>query len=766
MEWFPIVRWIIATALLAGAGAPLAAALFERLPLRGGPFALHVSLMILLVVSFWVGHLRYGWLALLAGLAILGVLSALVYAQGVRPDWRGVQEGYLVFLIGFAGALIFRLPRNTIGPAGGEQFLHYGLLRAVRRSTSFPPEDMWFAGESVNYYYGGHTLVDQLARLSFVEPRIAYNLGMALVFGLAVAAAYGLVGALAEELGRDRRIGGTLGVFFLVLAGPLATAVRILLGALPESISTTYGEFAFVAIRQDWTIEEALEHQGSIVNWFWWHDRYVVPETLQEFPLYSLIKADLHGHVTTIPFMVLIAAVAYAYYLTPADERWRRRLIAFGALPALAGAVGWMNTWSLPGAVGIAWLALAFAPAHPLTLGPRSVDVLVERFETYTRPIAEAIRLAVATGLAGVVGVLGVAWIAPFILFQLPENDGIGFLPSQSPIEMQFLVWGGFLTLFAVYLGMVAWDRHASDGEGYLAIGVFAGMVIAAIVLVLIGHEGLTVGLPLLILAWWLVRNDYGLGFADILLIGGLGLVLSMELVYANVWPLDRQRWNTTYKVSMQAWILCALAAGAVATALIGDVTDRVAERIDGRSLAIAFVVVLIIGSMAAFPVLATGHVLGEYVTRDHVAGHSIDALDGYDRWRSDEMEAIYWLDARSGTPTLLEAPGGRAYTWGNPASTFTGLPTVAGWEHQRGYRGIEVYDKRVDEVDIMYGGPEGEAIDLLRHHEVRYIWVGPNERERYGTELRDFGTIEGIDVAFDGRTVTIFEVDHTRLPG
>ncbi len=764
MEWFPIVRWVTVTTLLAIAGAPLAAALFNRLPARGGAFALHISLMVLLVVSFWIGHLRYGWLALLAGLFVIGCLSALALSGGYEPDWRGVGEGYLFFLIGFAGAIIFRLPRNTIGPAGGEQFLHYGLLNAVGRATQFPPEDMWFAGESVNYYYGGHVLVDQVARLAFVEPRISYNLGLALVFGLAVAGAYGLVGALAVDIDRDRRIGGIFGVFFLVLAGNLATAVRILFGALPESVAHAHGAFAFRAIRQPWSIEEALAEQGSIFSWFWWHDRYVVLGTLQEFPLYSLIKADLHGHVTTIPFMVLIAAVGYAYFITPSEERWRRRLIAFGVLPALAGAVGWMNTWSLPGAVGIAWLAIALAPAHPLTLGPVSIDWVVDRVETVARPLSEAIRLVLATTIAGVIGMLGVAWIAPFILFQLPENDGIGFFPDQSPIETQVLVWGGFFALFAVYLAMVTWDRHADEETPRVALAVLGGTIVGALILGLLGLEAVAIGVPLILLGWWLVREEYGIGYIGVVLIGGLGLVMAMELVYADVWPPDRERWNTTYKVSMQAWILCALAAGAVATALLGDVLDRVRIQPDWRSISVAGVLVIVLLGMAAFPLLATGHEVGEYVTRDHVTGHSIDALEGNDRWRAEEMEAIYWLDDRSGTPVIVEAPGDRAYTWVNPASTFTGLPTVAGWEHQRGYRGIEVYEERVNQVDIIYRGQESAAIDLLHSFEVAYIWVGSNEHERYGEGLRDFAAIEGIDVAFTVEDITIYEVDHDRL--
>jgi uncharacterized membrane protein len=46
----------------------------------------------------------------------------------------------------------------------------------------------------------------------------------------------------------------------------------------------------------------------------------------------------------------------------------------------------------------------------------------------------------------------------------------------------------------------------------------------------------------------------------------------------------------------------------------------------------------------------------------------------------------------------------------------------------------------------------------------VRYVVVGPNERERYGDDLRDFGERDGLSVAFENEAVTIYEVDRSAL--
>ena len=119
MELVPIASWMIVVAILSVLGAPIAAAIFERFPGRGGPFALHVGLAVILLSSFWIGHLRYGWVALIGSMTVLITLSAIGYSRGYRPDWRVVGEGYLVFLGGFIVALAVRVTNNTIGPAGG-----------------------------------------------------------------------------------------------------------------------------------------------------------------------------------------------------------------------------------------------------------------------------------------------------------------------------------------------------------------------------------------------------------------------------------------------------------------------------------------------------------------------------------------------------------------------------------------------------------------------------------------------------------------------
>ena len=86
-------------------------------------------------------------------------------------------------------------------------------------------------------------------------------------------------------------------------------------------------------------------------------------------------------------------------------------------------------------------------------------------------------------------------------------------------------------------------------------------------------------------------------------------------------------------------------------------------------------------------------------------------------------------------------------------------MPTVVGWAHEIGYRGSAIYEERVADVDRIYTGTPRQQARLLREYDVRYVYVGPVERERYGEEL-GLENLRGLEVAFRNDAVTIYAVD------
>jgi uncharacterized membrane protein len=141
----------------------------------------------------------------------------------------------------------------------------------------------------------------------------------------------------------------------------------------------------------------------------------------------------------------------------------------------------------------------------------------------------------------------------------------------------------------------------------------------------------------------------------------------------------------------------------------------------------------------------------------------TLDAWSFVEDHHADELAAIQWLDRREGQPNIASAPGVAIYQWVNGPSSLTGVPTVAGWAHEIGYRGRAAYTERVEDVRLIFEGDPEQRATLLKQYDVEYIYVGPVERQRFeGTP--SFGNESGIAEAKRLGAVTIYRVNQSEL--
>jgi len=358
MEYVLLVKWSLVLALLTAIGAPLTTAIFARLPRRGAAFSLPVTLAVLATVVFLVGQITFGLHTIVFGVLVVWGLSAFAYRAGYVPEWRTVASAYGVFLAGFLLFAFYVAHTTAITPQGGEQFLHYGLTNALVDAGTLPPEDFWFAGEPLRYYYGTQLQVTRLSMLTGTELRYGYYLGLTTFYAVLFVSAYGLVGAVVENRGRSFHLGGLFGAVFVGLAGTSVTFLRQLFGRLPDETAREYGEPVFRGLIEErgMSLEEALASQGGTNDWLWFYERYAAEGGLHEFPFYSFIKADLHGHTLSTGYIVLAAAVAFSYYLTPAEQRYRRLGLLYGGLGLVAGLLARRGVVRLAGTY-LRWVA-------------------------------------------------------------------------------------------------------------------------------------------------------------------------------------------------------------------------------------------------------------------------------------------------------------------------------------------------------------------------------------------------------------------------
>ena len=136
-------------------------------------------------VPWWLASLGLisfsGTGPILAPLAIAGA-GFVAWNFGHRPDWRGIVSGELLFLPFLAVGIAIRAGQPDI--FGLEKFMDFGFMNAAMRADTMPPEDMWFAGEPINYYYFGHAMAGLWALITQVPADYGYNLAMGTLFAL------------------------------------------------------------------------------------------------------------------------------------------------------------------------------------------------------------------------------------------------------------------------------------------------------------------------------------------------------------------------------------------------------------------------------------------------------------------------------------------------------------------------------------------------------------------------------------------------------
>lgn len=803
MEYWLVVRWLAVYLFLFAAGLPLAAVLCSRLANRGAGIALPVSLAVLGLTGYWIGQLSFGWLSIGVGLLVLGGLIGFVVRSPrvtVAIERRPAIESAVVFTLAFSFLVAVRAVDPAVHPSGGEKFLDYGLLRSLLRASALPPEDIWFAGEPVKYYYGGHMLSALLTEVTATKARYAYNLALAGFYAMLVTATYGLAGSLGDEIGTARSTAGVLGVFFVGFASNLQTPFRALLWVLPDETARVVGDMLGATV-------DGLA--VSLAEFSYWNASRIIPgqpgdpdsyKIATEFPLFSWLNGDLHAHMMSTPFLLLVATLCFSYYRTPEHERTRRRLL-LGVCAVLSGLIAVINTWSFPTVFGLLWLTLSFSPADPLSLLPDRLTNGVPRlFDSVSilQPWSTH-ELRRTVGSLVIVGALVPVGIVVSLPFWLGAASGraIALVSERSSVLSLLLVHGGFLFVFVPYLFGKA--RSAFDLTTIATAVVSIGLLGTIAAWIRFRIAVLVLIVPIVIGTWVLLRlnessdwaeEQYTIGYPSVLVLAGAGLVFLVEFIYLRE-EAGPGRYNTVFKTYIQVWVLWGPPAGAAIARIVrpvrsvqslsraervlslplggfgvdrstgvGTATDAESKTasVDFRRL---FLVVLLLFSTAIYGSLAlTNHFTGtvSYASPDDP---TLDALAYIEDDHPDEATAIHWLDRRSGTPVVAAAPGTDSYQWTNPESSLTGLPTIAGWVHEVGYRNQSVYYDRVDDVDTLYQGPPNRTIEMLQRYDVRYIYVGPNERERYGQF--PFDRIAGLEKQRFG-DVIIYEVHQQKL--
>jgi YYY domain-containing protein len=667
-------------------------------------------LAILLLAYFtWIlvsiTPLTYGIFSILISLGILLSISFYFFTKIKRTELKKfftknrklILTYELFFLIAFLFFIGVRYYDNSILDA--EKYQDFMILNGLLRAEKFPFNDPWFSGYSLQYYYFGHLIIATLTKISGISSAITYNLALAMLFSLTLILSFSILYNLTKKI-----FYGFLGSLLVGIVGNFRAIIQIV-----------------------------LEKKFLPFN-YWPSAHYIIPGTINEFPYWSFLHADLHAHVISIPFTILVLILtlnlfrAKGKFFTLFGDSIVEKLSGVFLFSISIGALAFLNAWDFPTYLLIAILGITM---HEFFSHHKKINVAF---------LKHTIILIITLIF------LSFTLFLPYHLSFHPVRP-LGIVSERTELQYFLIIYALFLFIIFSFL-LVPLKKYKIKflDFSFLDIIILLMLIVTLILKSLVFLLLIFIFISLFLLIMHLVpslqrgmvrgrsgggKDTKGYTFSLMLLLTGLLLALGIEFFYiddAFVGKLERV--NTVFKIGMQIWILLAISSSYGLFYLKENFLGNLRKMNFPRYLWFSFLVVLISLSLL-FPFLATPtKTLNNFKFFGSVA--TLDGMAYLKKLKFCDYDALTWANKNiKGMPVILEAPGD-SFKWQSCVSSNTGLPTLLGWEgHERQWRPSQLGEitKRKQDVDRIYSSSPHRGGFRERNKEVKISndWQGIN---------------------------------------
>ncbi|OGK63109.1 hypothetical protein A2334_00055 [Candidatus Roizmanbacteria bacterium RIFOXYB2_FULL_38_10] len=699
MEWIlTTLNWYVYLFFLGILAYPITKRIFGSFFDKGYPFAKTIAILFLSYVVFILGLYKIlsftqANLILIAAVFLIGYLYVVRTKKGYLLPPISINKNFFIFLfeeILFLAALFFLTYVRGQEPSvrGLEKFMDYGFMNSILRSKFFPPLDMWLAGNNpINYYYFGHLTGAVLIKLTDIPSSIGYNLILATIFAQAITMVFSLAGNIIYLFYKSMKhavLGGIIGSFIVNLAGNLHTIYLFTSG---------YNADAPVPF---WKI---LTGYNPTKYWYPNATRFI-PLTIHEFPSYSYVVADLHGHVFDIPFVLLTLAILFIMFIrrSQTDTQHQKPLPLSHKHQPQSIFHSLTTNYLL-----LSTIFLGFMTA---------IHYMTNAFDGPIYILLTGFFLIVIFGFSRNLFLYMGVVVGSFLLFSFPFSShfspfvsGIGvncspdFLVSigkfgpflfekgncqPDPIWMLFVLWGFFWVCFALFLLLKYFQQKQTLKPSLLQTAI----------------------------------DD----FVFVCFTFGTLLIFIPEFFYIkDIYPAHF-RANTMFKLGYQAFMIMGVASSYTFMRIL---LLRKNVRFILSLVFVFFFALIFIYPFYSFPAYY-GNL------------KKIPQLNGI-RWLEafypEDKEIVDFLnDNIKHQPVILEAQGD-SYTDFERISSYTGLPTVAGWwVHEWLWRGSsDVVGKRIPDIIDLYESRDIQKTrELIDKYDIQFVVISRMERDKY----------------------------------
>lgn len=681
MEIRIFLVWYLVFMILGVIGLPLSNKLFKGWKDHGYGFAKLIGLFFVAMPLWFLASLKLipfseitVWLITMVAFA-----AALYYVN--KSEIK--LNRYIIFEeIAFLVLLIIWCIIRGDNPRieGTEKFMNLAFMNSILRAEYFPPLDPWYTGGTINYYYLGHYLYTFVAKLTGIGINYAYN--------------YALVTIIAQSF---------ISLFSVI--SNVVTKSKTWLGASIAFLGAAWISFGgnmHYAFNWFWAIMT-----GEEFSYFFPDATRIIPFTINEFPAYSIVLGDVHGHYLALPFTILIVGLIIVSYKIAIDSRAKLKfnlLISF-IIISLYG----INSWDFLTA-NFMFVSLHAWQAYKLDK---------ERvFKIKHFLLAEA------------------SLILPGFIFMLPYflNFSAPLIGKGSFYIDKFL---GLVPAFYIKNGVPV--EALAEGE-QAATGLFSKGKFRDVMpwLAMWGmFLSISVSYYYLRTKGWLGGKMKNINLLGLLVFAALALVVGVEIFYLkDIFHVSNPnffRTNTVFKFYYHAWIIWGIAASWMGYLLVkGFLNTKQTNR-----KYILFTLLFVIG---VFYVGSIAYI--EKAVKDFYPEIKIEktTLDGYNYIKEDntkvgDYHSITWINENiTGQPVFAEAVGD-AYTYYARISANTGVITPMGWPtHEWQWRGdSDTPFARQRDIESLYTASEvSQAREVIQKYKIEYIYIGGLEEQKY----------------------------------
>ncbi len=674
MNWIlTTFQWYLPLLIIGIIFIPLTKKIFKSFNFDFGyPFAKTLGIILLSYFVFVLGIVKilpFSRLNLIFALCLFAIINWFMFKKNKQIGSGVINHAPTIifeeFL--FIFSLFFWTYIRSQEPSlrSLEKFMDFGFINSILRADFFPPKDIWYASEPINYYYFGHLTGALLIKLTNIKSSIGYNLILATIFAQGITQVFSLVINIIKRYRQKLSylkiiIFGLIGAYLVNLGGNLH-AIYLFTKGYPNESPIPF-----------WKI---LSGFNPVTYWYPNATR-LIPFTIHEFPSYSYVVADLHGHVFDIPFVLLTIAILFIVFTSKkliSSDSIRFYLISSVFLGFMTAIHYMTNAFDGPIYILLTVVILFFLFGFSVKFFINATVLLISfvlftlPFSWYFKPFISGIGVNCSPKFLTDIGKIG-----PF-LFETGNCQ-------ISPLWMLFILWGFFWISFIIFL--IIKNKISNN-----------------------------------------VRMKRYNNFILILFSFGVFLTIIPEFFYIkDIYPAHF-RANTMFKLGYQAFTMMGIVS-IITFCLLKNIKKSVIYYL----LSIVYIVFLFFPSI--YPFFSVPSYYGPLNRKVQLDGQ-VWLKTSY----PEDNEIINYLNKNEkGQPVILEAQGD-SYTDYERISAFTGLPTVAGWwVHEWLWRGSSnIVGKRIPEVVALYESNNiNKTKSLIKKYQIKYVVISRLERQKY----------------------------------